>query len=301
MFELSSPLGLTAALAASLMAARLRVTGSAFLIHHMGSHSRKSDTRSRHIAEWVGIATLSASAEAYEAAHIKPHHGQVFATLADPDAAFLHGHGFRPGTPYDKLWLLFWWTLVSPRFHTQLTLARLRSVFLEGPLWRQRAAPWFWGSVLALASCFGALPGFLLAFVTPLLLLGNIAAFLELASEHVWLTCLDLPPKQRHRQLSHGRHLGVMPPQQSQRYNPVAWAWWLARTALAAALRATVLGGDLSWHHRHHTGGAVDGWKDATQAYSAEFWNDKSEQQHAVASIGEAIARWFRSLSAQEQ
>lgn len=300
-YEHVSLLNWAAMLVAVILAARLRVAGASVLVHHLGSHN-KANPRHWRLAQWVSIATLTVHAGGYRAGH-EPHHREPFATLADPDAALLHRLRFRPGTPYYLLWLRFWWTLVSPLFHAQLSLARLRGVFTQGPVKRRLAAWAFWVSLLVATGVAGVLKGVLLYFVL-LLLAGNVSALLELVSEHIWFAEPSLDSRERHARLSHGRHLGVMPPEGHQRINPAAWALWLARTGFAAVLRFCVLPGDLPWHHAHHTGmppthrGHRPYWANAAHQYSQIFWQDRGQQRQAVATLGQAIGRWFHALAA---
>lgn len=283
---------------ACVLAGRLRVMGASVLIHHLSSHEPTKRERARRIADWIGVATLTTHSLGYAKPH-GVHHGSLFASAADPDAALLFDLGFRPGTTYPALWRRFWWTLVSPRFHAIMTRDRLRGVFFEGPLWRRSAAVGFWGGLLSLASAVGVLNGLLLGLVLPLIFVGNLCAFLELASEHRWMVS-DLVGNERHRALSHGRHLGAMPP---QGINPLNWLSWGLKMLGAVVLRLSVVPGDLPWHNAHHTSLEATqrlhkrGWANAAYEYSGHLWQQGESGNQAVATLSEAIDRWFIALS----
>ena len=156
---------------AALGAMHLKVKGSSVLIHMLGSHGKGLDNARLNTvaAEMVGVLTLNVSVDAYRQEH-QFHHGlRSFARAeTDPDAALLHSLGFRPGTPRHRLWQRFWWTLVSPHFHTRMSAARLIGVFGAGPGWRIAAAWAFWSALLAGAATTGMLLPMLLGFVVPL-------------------------------------------------------------------------------------------------------------------------------------
>ena len=127
---------------------------------------------------------------------------------------------------------------------------------------------------------------------------GNIGAFLELASEHVW-NVGDSAGRERQAQLSHARLLGAMPPQGR---SPLAWAAWALQMLGAAAMRFAVVPGDLPHHDAHHVGVrpalGLDrhGWTNAAAEFSPSLWNG-SVARRGVSSIGQAIDRWFIALS----
>lgn len=292
-------------IAIPLLAMRLKVMGSSVLIHLVGSHGlgfkHSEQRKGERWAEWIGVLTLNISVAAYAAEHRRHHSNEHFARHdLDPDAMLLFALGFRPGMSVAALWRRFWWTLVSPRFHVMLTVARLRGVFVNGPLQRRREAAWLWGGLLVAAAASGLLPHLLLGFVLPLLVWGNIGAFLELSCEHLWMVAPQVEGRERHALLSHGRFLGAMPPDSQ---NPLRWARWAVTMAWAMAMRFSVACGDLPHHDSHHAGRRPalkldrTPWTNAAVEYSPGLWLDEARQRQAVSSVGQAVQRWFDALS----
>ena len=176
--------------AASLGLARVKLSASAVLIHHFGSHHQGLDNPVANdiAAEIVGITSFSSSAKAYADAHSQHHRFDTFATLADPDAQLMWSLGLRPGRAYGRLKRLFWWALVSPRLHGPMSWARLKHTFgPDQPRWRRITAFTLWGGLGLAAWAGGWLSGLLGGLVLPLLVFGNVSSFVELASEHKFL------------------------------------------------------------------------------------------------------------------
>lgn len=121
----------------------------------------------------IGAAGWFAVYAEYRSEHGK-HHAWV-ATPQDPDRQFLEWVGARLTS-----WRGYLTTLLHPRVHGLFLLARLRSVFTHGPLWR-RALAAVWLLVMGLQ---GAQP-----FLTWLVVAGlglQIAAITSWLSLHIW-------------------------------------------------------------------------------------------------------------------
>lgn len=285
----------------SLLAARLKVAGSSVLIHH-ASHRRLAahPAANRSVAEIVGILTLNIPVEDYRREHMAHHSLHTFATApGDPDAELLHGLGFVPGTPLAVLRRRFWWHLVSPQLHGRLVAARLKGTFAAGPRWRRAAAAAYWGGLAAAGLAGGWVAPLVAGFVAPLLLAGNIGAYIELTSRHRWMLGGSTGRARQH-ELSQGRYLGALPPYGG---GLRAWGRWALGMAAAAAGRFAALPGDLPHHQFHHWGtrpaAALDAqaWTNAAHEFSAAVWADPAVQEQSVATLGEAIDRWLRALA----
>ncbi|MFG6417217.1 fatty acid desaturase [Roseateles sp. DC23W] len=290
---------------AALGAMHLKVKGSSVLVH-FGSHRMgfENPRATRIAAEVVGVATLNISVEAYRVDH-EDHHG--LATFAragrDPDATLLDALGLVPGMDERALWRRFTWTLASPVFHWQLSKARLAGAFVLGPAWRIVLAWSFWGALAAGFAAAGLLLPWLLGFVMPVLLFGNIGAILELASEHRFNVEPATKGRERQALLSHARLLGAPPPVDSPMRQPHAWARWAASMAGAMAVRVGAWPGDLSHHDAHHIGVRPAlklhrfGWMNAAYEFSPSLRDPAAGRLRRVGSLREAIDAWFKALA----
>jgi hypothetical protein len=290
--------------AAWLGASHLKVKGSTVIVHMLGSHRKGlvNPRLNRAVAQAVGAMTINLDVDGYADDH-RLHHGlTTFARPdADPDAAFMHTLGLVPGTPVRVLWRRLAWALVSPVVHARMSATRLRGTFLSGPPGRRIFAAAWWSGLIVAAAAAGLLLPLVLGFIVPLLIAGNIGSLLELASEHRW-NAGDEAGRERQFALSQGRYPGAMPPFGR---GALAWAGRVLAMLGAAAQRIAVLPGDNPHHIFHHTGhrraAHVDrhAWTNADLEYSPLVWGDEAVAAQSVASIREAIGRWFEALAAR--
>lgn len=295
-------LSILGAIVAAIALVHVKVKVSSVLVHH-ATHGKglKNPLGNRVIAEAMSILVLSTPFAEYKRVHDKHHPISSFASMRDEEAYYLYKLGFQPGTPHAHLWRVFWRTLWSPCFHIHMIMQRLHLNFgYNGSLWRRVITWGFWLSVVASAAYASVLPGLLVGVLLPLLVGGNIASFLELASRHRWLVT---PPAGARRQfaLSHGRFLAPMPPKSK---NLMIWVRWLQLVLMAVIARLTVVPTDLVWHIAHHIGlqpalRDQPAWTDAASAYSALFWLDQGLKVQAHNSILGAIDAWFIALAAE--
>lgn len=238
---------------------------------------------------WTAITALASPGDAARPRRAWMH-------IAAPE--FLHGLGFVPGTPLNVLERRFRWHLVSPQMHGRLTAARLKGTFAAGPGWRRAVAVVYWGGLALMATAGGWLLPLAAGFVAPLVLAGNIGAYLELTTCHRWMIS-GSQGRERQFELSHGRYLGAMP----QGRNPLAWGAWALRMVAAAAGRFAVLPGDLPHHHFHHLGCkpamSLDryAWTNAEHEFSPRVWSDEALQRQSVTTLMQAIDRWLTALA----
>jgi len=290
---------------AALGAMHLKVKGSSVLVH-FGSHRMgfQNPRATRIAAELAGVATLNIGVAAYMAEHERHHGLATFARAGqDPDATLFKTLGLLvPSGTELALWLRFTWMLVSPVVHCQLSKTRLAGVFVFGPAWRIALAWSFWGALAASFAAAGLLLPWVLGFVLPLLLFGNIGSLLELASEHRFNVECATKGRERQALLSHARLLGSPPPEGSPFRQPLAWASWTASMAVAMAVRIGAWPGDLSHHDAHHIGVRPAlkltrfGWMNAAYEFSASLWDPSAGRLRRVGSLREAIGEWFKAL-----
>lgn len=296
-------LNLSGLAVASFGLARAKLAGSAVLIHFIGAHRQGFGDRDLDevLAAVIGIATMNPTAEAYAAAHRLHHANDTFATLADPDARLLYDLGLRPGRSYRALLGCFYTAPLRWALHGPMTWARLVHTFGPAqPRWRRATAFVLWGGLAAAALAGGWFGALLLGAVLPLLMGGNVAAFIELASRHRFLIT-GPTGRDRQRDLSHGRHLLAWWPGAGAPW----WRWALLPLSLLAAVvaRLVILPGDLGLHDRHHTAAPVTrrlarwSWTNATYAYGHLPEKDVARVSGHVTSIRAAVHGWLHDLS----
>ncbi len=220
------------------------------VLMHYAAHNAlfRSKPANLRYSSIVSAVFVLPSPEDYHREHVREHHRtlQVFATREDPDAAFLLGLGFAPGTPLAKQRRLFLRTLFNPFFH--LTMIRSRVVSAAG-----RSGLAAVVVVLVLAGLAGVVvlnPVFGLALLFSLFPLAACAALLQFLSEHLWFAPLLDGERAQDRlvRLSHARFC-CDPPASSAS----GWAvWWLRLFCVHLPMRVMVLNGDLPQHDMHH-------------------------------------------------
>jgi hypothetical protein len=239
------------------------------------------------------IIPLAQNETAYRADHVGLHHNRkTFTTPLDADEAFLIKLGFYAGMPKREAWRLFITTLLSPKFHYDLTVIRLKSALVDAS-WKHRGAAIAWLAVLAgLASTMPAWV-FTVAVLLPLGPLYGASALTQFASEHAWLITPDGPGKDNiaYAQRCVARFCASPRPARELRGIPAALAWaaWVAELLLVhVPVRFGVLVGDLTVHSFHHTapfaGFDTRNWPDAVFERQAAL-----DQGHAVV-VAEAEA-----------
>lgn len=220
------------------------------VLMHYAAHNALFRTRQANLrySAIVSALFMLPSPEDYHREHVREHHRtlQVFATREDPDAAFLLGLGFAPGTPLAKQRWLFFKTLFNPFFHWGMIRSRIASA-----AGRSRSAA---AAVVLMLAALGAAvvlnPVFGLAVLFALFPLAACAALLQFLSEHLWFAPLVDGERARERliRLSHARFC-CDPPASSA----LGWAiWWLRLFCVHLPVRVMVLNGDLPQHDMHH-------------------------------------------------
>ncbi|WP_386822221.1 fatty acid desaturase [Lysobacter brunescens] len=211
-----------------------------------GQHGK--DPRNLRYASIASCMFLLPSPEDYHEEHIAAHHKtlRIFATTADPDAAFLLGLGFIPGTSVAKQRWLLLRTLLSPRLHARMAWQRICSA--GRPSMARKIGVMTTLSMLLLLillePAFGAMLTFALFPVV------HCAALFQFTTEHLWFSPM-LPGESancRAARLSHARF--SCDPTPSSR---LGWIrWWARLLTLHLTMRVLALNGDLPQHDMHH-------------------------------------------------
>ena len=217
---------------------------------HYAAHNTlfaSKDANFRYAAAASALLVLPSPVD-YHRDHVREHHRtrQVFATRADPDAAFLLSLGFAPGTSLAVLRRLFVRTLFNPCFHMGMAWARIRSA--AGQSWLSAVIVSTVLAGLAIVIAFNPVFGFAILF--SLFPLVGCAALLQFLSEHLWFSPLidDESTHDRLVRLSHARFCCDVPASST-----LGWAiWWTRLITVHLTMRVMVLNGDLPQHDMHH-------------------------------------------------
>jgi hypothetical protein len=226
---------------------------------HHASHAtfvRGDRARNRFIHELCTTLALCQNGHEYRKDHLEHHDRQVFTTMEDADAIFLHRFGFRPGRSRRALWWTLAWTVVSPRFHACFGWARIKSTFLTREHWRWGLASVAWLAVLAGAVMVLPLWIALLTIVLPITLFYQASALVQFLTEHAWMVTERAPREpQAYADRCWGRFFGDPLPESrgSVAARLRAWTVWLARLVfLHYPARYAIVVGDMPAHDWHH-------------------------------------------------
>ncbi len=235
-------------------ARHLQVTIVHQCIHHRFTGIVGIDYR---IGQLLTALLLVQDYVSYRHDHVITHHKiRYFATIDDPDMAFLISLGFLPGMTKAQLWRNLFWTMVSPRFHGMFLRARFRANFVN-PSWsRIGLACLLWLPVLVFTVWVNSWLYLLLVLAIPMGPLYHVSSLLQFVSEHYWLRvpqdgedALTQYARQSHRRVL----LAPAPPSDSPTLPKlVGWACWCGQIAAMTLVRFTCLVGDLPVHDWHH-------------------------------------------------
>ncbi|RPI86344.1 MAG: hypothetical protein EHM42_06075 [Planctomycetaceae bacterium] len=186
--------------------------------------------------------------------------------MRDPDLLLLLRLGFVPGMTRGEYWRHMLRLLFSPRFQAQMTLTRLHANLVEARGVRLAAA-WIWLLALLALAASGWWLELLLAYLLPVFVFGNMAALLQLLSEHTYVHLGQGRDSRRliWSRLTHARFFGEALPA------PGASLWrfigfWLRMFFWHLPLRIWVVPGDLSNHDWHHVEPGDARWTQAAYA-----------------------------------
>ena len=205
------------------------------------------------------VFALAQNQDDYEREHLDHHRRNIFTTLEDADASLLYKFGIRPGMARATLRQTLVRTLFSPGYHLWFVGARLRSNMRRPLGWKIAVLAWIGVLFVALPLYFGLVPA-MLAVWLPLIVVYQMSALLQFATEHMWLLSAEAPVGMRgYAERCHGRFCGEMVPGGDGHSATVAaWLGWTARLlVLHLPARICVLVGDMPAHDWHHLCGQI--------------------------------------------
>jgi len=223
---------------------------------HMMAHNLmfSSPATNRWWGEILTTVFLIQSHARYRADHLK-HHGIVFGTLKDGDGLSVVKLGFTPEKTRLQLWLKLATLCVSPAFHLNFAMGRMRENLVFCSHYR-KAMTVGWLSILGLIGYQVGLSVLIHTYFLPVILLSQVASLMQLLTEHVWIST-DHSCRDRHHLLTNGRYCGVPLPVHegsNMQYGVKLAVWSLRIVFVELPARITVLQGSLpehDWHHRH--------------------------------------------------
>ena len=226
---------------------------------HYGAHG--SLTGNKKIDFWLGeiISTiiLSQDMSSYAKPHTIKHHGnREIASINDPDISLLFVLGFVPGKPIKWYWKRMFINIISPFYHFEYTVSRIKSNILCCPFYRILMTFFFHGILLVLIEFFGIWKEFIVAVMVPIILLVPISALLQFCSEHLWLSPRNEGESEKSyiRRLSHGRFclFEAPPPYKSFIIYAKNWILWSIKMIYQVFCRSFILVSILPSHDYHH-------------------------------------------------
>lgn len=204
----------------------------------------------------LSLVTLLRPFNDYRREHGR-HHGRL-ALSDDANLQLIAGLGFRPGMPRRYYWEQLGRTIISPRFHGQMMLSRVRSNFANASKAYRRVAVVAAGATLALVTLSGTWPEFLIAWLIPLVPLLHVSLVMELLTEHTWVRRTDGPdPRAAVAAVTHARFFGEALPSRDLPLlrRALKWVgWWMRMLLVHLPARLFVAPSDLpnhDWHHRY--------------------------------------------------
>lgn len=281
---------------ATVLGARLMV----LTIAHQCAHLMfcKSKSLNEIVHDVLTTLVCSQNYDSYRYDHFHVHHGiKTFGTFDDPVLSFIRRLGFLENMSKKRLWAQLIWTCVSPKFHGQYILNRLRYNFLSGRIQRRVFAVFWWGGHIVV---FLAFPSYLvpalIAYIIPITVLYNISAFLELICEHVWMRPIGgAMGRERITELSWGRFCGDPVPRKGD--GPTKWIRWTLRMTLYHfPCRVLVLTGDAPQHDFHHFSPNTRDW--VLSAYARrDFIRKGKMEDREIWGLIKAIDIVFEQIS----
>ncbi|MBB5867181.1 hypothetical protein F4553_000560 [Allocatelliglobosispora scoriae] len=280
------------------------------LIFHQCSHRNMYGRRSLDNAIGYAIPSLLIiqNFQRYSREHVSDHHAVHHMTLRDPTVqAFLVSLGLRPGTTRRQMWTTVLRKLVSPWFHLQFLVARIRSFATGSAPAEKAAAIGIYGTAAVLATAADAWALLAVVWFVPLVPLYQISNTLRLCVKHTFPTADTTHRRGREHfaGLTNAIFLGspAPAPGASPLRAALAWLGWSARMLLwHLPVRYLVLTGDTVVHDFHHRYPVSRRWVDYIFARQHDLdaghpgWPPYTEEWGLIA----AINRVFDSLAAAD-
>jgi hypothetical protein len=203
--------------------------------------------------------------------HVRKHHGKAFCTPHDPDVQALYTFGMRPGMSKNRLWLTFFKTLFSPRFHLLFFWTRFKSNLVDATPVRRNLFFTLLVTQVALVSYLHVWPLFIVGWLLPLFPCFHMSALISFAAEHKWYRMPEGDMSRRDWLIlqTQGRFVASPPPDASltSPRKQMMWVlWWVQLLAWHLPLRLAVLPCDMPAHDYHHMYVKTGDWANATYA-----------------------------------
>jgi fatty acid desaturase len=278
------------------------------VILHQCVHRQFSEIRwlDKCIGDIVSILVINQNQNSFRDEHIVTHHSRAkFATMQDPPAERMVRIGIRPGMPKSALWRRSLWVLVSPFFHVETFMTRVKSNLVYHDLFRFCVLVTF-VSALAIAHMLipDGLAVMVVAYWIPIIFFVQMSALLVHLGEHAWLVPVDnsLPPRYYHATRTWARFNGCRVPDKGLPLKSAIWGWlkWAAATCFYHLPdRLLVVVGDLPNHDFHHRFPASKEWMCAAYARQRDIDTNPNSYPPYLEfwGIGEAIDHVLEGLS----
>lgn len=225
------------------------------------------------LGEFISILTLTIDYARYKTRHLRDHHPPQ-GLLRPNDGtydALIPELGLEPGASIQQLRWHVWSRLLSPMFHAQQLLRRLKRCFYSSSRLHNLVAVGVWGTVIAITALTQSWFPFLVSWVLPMTVPFNLLLTLRLLVEHRW-PHPSLENNRRSRQVQGRMTAAVFFADPTPQLEPGAsrfervcrWGLWWARFLLYhLPARALVLPGDAPCHDYHHRHPASKNWPNA--------------------------------------
>jgi len=278
----------------------------AAVILHQSVHGRLTNNKTLDmvLGEFVTTLMITQDFKTYQYDHCSIHHApQTFATANDPIVEFFTKYGIRPSLTKSRLYVNFFSTILSPFFHIEFFIARLRyNININRPI-RSVLTTIYISSLIYLSYYIsGSFTPLLVAFVVPVVIFYQISAFIEICSEHAWF---DNEPKLLmekeqdpyfYADISWGRFCGSQYPCDGS-YKVLTW--YFSQMFFHLPVRLFILVGDLPQHDYHHRKPLCLDWINATYNRQDNAINLKEGEPEYLEIWGlqNAIDHVFTSMS----
>ncbi len=256
----------------------ISVAGARYIVAtmiHQAVHNSLFDSThlNRIYSELFSTILVVQPFDSYRKFHVEEHHSNAFSTLDDKDLSALYKLGFTPGTSVSEMKRKLFSHCISPKFHLQYLIGRIKSNFVDTPLYRKTLSFVWLSSLVFLAYKAGPIM-FSLVVIIPFVFIYQVCSLLHLITEHLWVVkSHGLASEQAHIDNCLGRFNGREMPSLEG-----AWLkgsinrliWFGEHLVYHLPIRLLVLQGTLTVHDWHHRYGAHPGWANTIQLREEE-------------------------------
>ncbi|MFF8925504.1 fatty acid desaturase [Streptomyces koyangensis] len=280
------------------------------MIYHQCAHRNMFRKPSLDAAIGRAIASLLIiqNFNRYSREHVSDHHAAHHMTLRDPTVqAFLVSLELRPGMERRQMWRRVLGKTVSPRFHLNFAMARIRSFWHGSDSIQKITMLVVYAAAVPVAVTYEAWPELLIAWFIPLFPLFQVSNTLRLCVKHTFPArhVTESRGKEYFGSLTNAIFIGeaAPPPGLPLVHRIAAWGKWTVRMLFVhAPSRYLVITGDTVVHDFHHRYPATPRWanyifeRQADAEKSSTGWPNYRETWGMAAGINMV----FDSLSAAD-